>query len=141
MHTVPSRTGATVTGGGPSGTAWKTRLHAVGRPVVSIAVLLAIIWTARTLVDWPQVWVAILDMSWLKITTLVLAAEWNIATYLLVMMSAMPGLWPGAWAPRCNVWLRRSSGWRIVTPTGTGTRRPSAFASRRSVCWQGAGTC
>lgn len=59
---------------------------------MSIAVLLAIIWTARTLVDWPQVWAAILDMSWLEITTLVLAAAWNIATYLLVMMAAMPGL-------------------------------------------------
>ena len=31
-------------------------------------------------------------MSWLEITTLVLAAAWNIATYLLVMMAAMPGL-------------------------------------------------
>jgi uncharacterized membrane protein YbhN (UPF0104 family) len=59
---------------------------------VSIAVVLAILWAARTLVDWSQVWAAILDMSWLEITTLVVAAGWNIATYLFVMMAAMPGL-------------------------------------------------
>jgi uncharacterized membrane protein YbhN (UPF0104 family) len=92
MRAVPSTAAATGTEGGPSGTSWTTRLRAIARPVVSIVVVLAILWAARTLVDWSQVWAAILDMSWLEITTLVLAGAWNIATYLFVMMAAMPGL-------------------------------------------------
>lgn len=62
------------------------------RSVASAATVLAILWAARSLVDWSQVWAAILDMSWLELLTLALAAAWNIATYLFVMMAAMPGL-------------------------------------------------
>ncbi|HEX6254684.1 MAG TPA: YbhN family protein [Euzebyales bacterium] len=62
------------------------------RSVASIAVIAAILWAGRSLVDWSQVWAAILDMSWLELLTLALAAGWNIATYLFVMMAAMPGL-------------------------------------------------
>jgi uncharacterized protein (TIRG00374 family) len=54
--------------------------------------VVGIVWAARTLVDWSQVWAAIVDMSWLELLTLALAGAWNIATYLFVMMAAMPGL-------------------------------------------------
>lgn len=62
------------------------------RASASAAVVLAILWASRTLVDWSQVWAAIVDMTWLELLTLALAATWNIATYLFVMMAAMPGL-------------------------------------------------
>jgi uncharacterized protein (TIRG00374 family) len=62
------------------------------RSVASVAVVAAILWAARSLVDWSQVWAAITDMSWLELVTLGIAAAWNIATYLFVMMAAMPGL-------------------------------------------------
>ena len=71
---------------------WRTRLRSAARPVLSFAVVVAILWGARSLVDWAEVWAAIVGMSWLEITTLLLAAAWNIATYLLVMVAAMPGL-------------------------------------------------
>src|SRR5664279_5086989 len=32
------------------------------------------------------------DMTWLEVTTLVVAAGWNLATYLFVMLATMPGL-------------------------------------------------
>ena len=67
-------------------------LRKVLRPLLSLVVVGAIAWAARTLVDWSEVWAAIVDMSWLEITTLTIAAAWNIATYLFVMMAAMPGL-------------------------------------------------
>lgn len=68
------------------------RVRKILQPLVSLVVVGAIAWAARTLVDWSQVWAAILDMSWLELTTLAIAAAWNIATYLFVMMAAMPGL-------------------------------------------------
>jgi uncharacterized membrane protein YbhN (UPF0104 family) len=87
-HEVSAASGAH--GGGRRPVSAKVRR--VLRPLLSLAVVGAIAWAARTLVDWSQVWAAILDMSWLEITTLAIAAAWNIATYLFVMMAAMPGL-------------------------------------------------
>jgi uncharacterized protein (TIRG00374 family) len=62
------------------------------RSAAAAALVVAILWASRTLVDWSQVWAAVLDMTWLELATLGLAAAWNIATYLFVMMAAMPGL-------------------------------------------------
>lgn len=70
----------------------RRRIPGWARTVASGAVVLAIVLLSRTLVDWSQVWAAILDMTWLELSTLALAAAWNIATYLFVMMAAMPGL-------------------------------------------------
>lgn len=70
----------------------RRRFPAWARAVASAAVVAAILWAARSLVDWSQVWAAIVDMTWLELSTLALAAAWNIATYLFVMMAAMPGL-------------------------------------------------
>ncbi len=38
------------------------------------------------------VWDAVQSMTWLEVTTLVLAAVWNLATYCFVMVATMPGL-------------------------------------------------
>jgi uncharacterized membrane protein YbhN (UPF0104 family) len=68
------------------------RLPNWARTLASGAVVFAIVWASRTLVDWSQVWAAVIDMTWLELATLALAGAWNIATYLFVMMAAMPGL-------------------------------------------------
>ena len=86
-QTVPTPTAGAGGAGRPRG-----RIPGWARSVVSAAVVLAILWASRTLVDWAQVWAAIVDMTWLELSTLALAAAWNIATYLFVMMAAMPGL-------------------------------------------------
>jgi uncharacterized membrane protein YbhN (UPF0104 family) len=41
--------------------------------------------------DFSQVWLHVKAMTWLEITTLVAVALWNLATYWLVMMAALPG--------------------------------------------------
>ena len=43
------------------------------------------------LASYSEVWTAVKEMSWLEITTLALAALWNIVTYWFVMMSSLPG--------------------------------------------------
>jgi uncharacterized protein (TIRG00374 family) len=85
-RTVPTPTA------GDRGAGRRRRIPGWARSVASAAVVLAILWASRTLVDWAQVWAAIVDMTWLELLTLALAAAWNIATYLFVMMAAMPGL-------------------------------------------------
>ena len=42
--------------------------------------------------DFSRVWAAIVDMTWLEMTTLALAATWNLATYAFVMTAALPRL-------------------------------------------------
>lgn len=42
--------------------------------------------------DFRQVWAAIVDMTWLEVTTLLVAAAWNIASYLFVTVAVLPGL-------------------------------------------------
>lgn len=60
--------------------------------LLSAAVVVAVVWYSRSMVDWGQVWVAVVDMTWLELLTLALLAAWNILTYLFVMVAAMPGL-------------------------------------------------
>ena len=42
--------------------------------------------------DFSRVWDAIVDLTWLELFTLALAAAWNIATYAFVMIAALPRL-------------------------------------------------
>lgn len=42
--------------------------------------------------DFSKVWAAIVDMSWLEVLTLLVAAAWNIATYQFVVIAVLPGL-------------------------------------------------
>ena len=41
--------------------------------------------------DFSEVWGHVKAMTWLELTTLTLVALWNLATYWLVMMAALPG--------------------------------------------------
>ncbi|HEY7876219.1 MAG TPA: lysylphosphatidylglycerol synthase domain-containing protein, partial [Actinomycetota bacterium] len=41
--------------------------------------------------DFSKVWTQLKAMTWLEVATLVLVALWNLATYWLVMMAALPG--------------------------------------------------
>ncbi|HKP99814.1 MAG TPA: UPF0104 family protein, partial [Actinomycetes bacterium] len=43
-------------------------------------------------VDVSQVWATLRAMTWLELATLVLAAVWNLVSYLLPQLVAMPGL-------------------------------------------------
>jgi putative heme transporter len=63
------------------------------QPALSIAVVAAVFfWGLPQIADFSQVWTAIIDMSWLEVTTLVLVSAWNIATYMFVAMAVLPGL-------------------------------------------------
>jgi uncharacterized protein (TIRG00374 family) len=43
------------------------------------------------LASYSEVWEAVKAMTWLEITTLIIAALWNIVTYWFVMMASLPG--------------------------------------------------
>lgn len=63
------------------------------RGVISLAVVgLIFVWGLPQIADFGDVWIAITDMSWLEVLTLVVAAAWNIATYMFVAMAVLPGL-------------------------------------------------
>jgi uncharacterized membrane protein YbhN (UPF0104 family) len=47
------------------------------------------------LVDVREVWATLRAMTWLELTTLSLAALWNLVSYLLPQLAALPGLTPG----------------------------------------------
>ena len=55
-------------------------------------VALIFFWGLPQIADFSEVWAAIRDLSWLEILTLLVAAAWNIATYMFVAMSVLPGL-------------------------------------------------
>ena len=66
-------------------------------PIVQTAVavlLIAVIflYILPRIVDYDDVWATIRDMTWLELTTLALLAAWNQITYVLVEISARPGL-------------------------------------------------
>lgn len=67
------------------------------RPVLSGAVSLAIVfgifwYFIPQFTSMSKVWSAITAMTGLEVMTLALAAAWNLATYLFVMVAATPGL-------------------------------------------------
>ena len=57
-------------------------------------VLIAIVflYIMPRIVDYDDVWATIREMTWLELTTLALLAAWNQITYVLVEISARPGL-------------------------------------------------
>lgn len=62
------------------------------RIIASTALVIAIfVFALPKIADISEVWSVIRAMTPLEVATLLLAAGWNIATYWLVMMSAMPG--------------------------------------------------
>jgi len=44
------------------------------------------------IVDFEEVWRVLSQMTWLEATSLAIAAAWNLVTYWLLMMVALPGL-------------------------------------------------
>ncbi|MGH2755806.1 MAG: lysylphosphatidylglycerol synthase transmembrane domain-containing protein [Actinomycetota bacterium] len=64
--------------------------------VVSAVLVVAVFaFALPKLADFSDVWREITEMTWLEIATIVLVGVWNIFTYWLVMMAALP---------RSNVW-------------------------------------
>jgi putative heme transporter len=61
--------------------------------LVSVAIVVAVFWYfIPQFTSVSDIWSSIQAMTWLELTTLVIAALWNLVTYGLVMMSTTPGL-------------------------------------------------
>jgi uncharacterized membrane protein YbhN (UPF0104 family) len=58
--------------------------------VVVIAVVY--LWLLPKLVDVSQVWATLRAMTWLELATLLVAAVWNLVSYMLPQLAALPGL-------------------------------------------------
>jgi len=69
------------------------RRRLVVRALLAVAVIAVVyLGVLPRLVDVSQVWATLRAMTWLELTTLVLAAVWNLLSYLLPQLAAMPGL-------------------------------------------------
>jgi putative heme transporter len=69
------------------------RLRTVLSALVSIALVVGVFWFfLPQFTSISAVWASIRAMTWIEIGTLVLAAAWNLVTYLLVNVATMPGL-------------------------------------------------
>jgi putative heme transporter len=69
------------------------RLRSVLSVAISLALVVAVFWFfLPQFTSLSEVWASIRAMSWLEVTTLAVAAVWNLVTYLLVNVSTMPGL-------------------------------------------------
>jgi len=79
---------------GPAGAARSpSRVRQVVSALGSLAVVIAIFWYfLPQYADISKVGSSVRDMTWLEVTTLVVVAGWNLATYLFVMVATMPGL-------------------------------------------------
>jgi uncharacterized protein (TIRG00374 family) len=71
----------------------KKWLHTALSATVSLALVVGIFWYfIPQFTSMSDVWSEIQAMTWLEVGTLALAAIWNLATYLFVMIATMPGL-------------------------------------------------
>jgi putative heme transporter len=68
--------------------------------VVVIAVVY--LWLLPKLVDVSQVWATLRAMTWLELATLLVAAVWNLVSYMLPQLAALPGLSLGQAALESN---------------------------------------
>jgi uncharacterized membrane protein YbhN (UPF0104 family) len=76
---------------GPAGGRPGRRL--VVRALLAVAVVAVVyLGVLPRLVDVSQVWATLRAMTWLELVTLFLAAVWNLLSYLLPQVAAMPGL-------------------------------------------------
>jgi putative heme transporter len=70
-----------------------SRRRLVVRAVLAVAVVAAVyLGLLPNLVDVDQVWATLRAMTWLELATLLLAAVWNLLSYLLPQLAALPGL-------------------------------------------------
>jgi uncharacterized membrane protein YbhN (UPF0104 family) len=72
-----------------------TRRRLVLRVLLAVAVVaLVYLGLLPRLVDLGQVWATLRAMTWLELATLAGAAVWNLGSYLLPQLAALPGLTP-----------------------------------------------
>jgi uncharacterized membrane protein YbhN (UPF0104 family) len=72
-----------------------SRRRLVVRLLLAVVVVAVVyLWLLPKLVDVSQVWATLRAMTWLELATLLLAAIWNLVSYLLPQLVAMPGLSP-----------------------------------------------
>lgn len=76
--------------GGASG--WKRWAGAAASLVVAVGLLVGVL---PAIADIGEVWRSIQTLTWLESGSLLVLAAWNIVTYQLVIMSALPGLTMG----------------------------------------------
>jgi putative heme transporter len=78
---------------GPAAGGRPSRRRLVVRVLLAVAVVAAVyLGVLPNLVDVDQVWATLRAMTWLELATLLLAAVWNLLSYLLPQLAAMPGL-------------------------------------------------
>jgi putative heme transporter len=77
----------------PAAAGRPSRRRMVVRVVLAVVVVAAVyLGLLPNLVDVSQVWATLRAMTWLELATLVLAAIWNLFSYLLPQLAALPGL-------------------------------------------------
>ena len=70
-----------------------SRRRLLVRVLLAVAVVAVIyLGLGPKLVDVDQVWATLRAMTWLELVTLVAAAVWNLVSYLLLQLAALPGL-------------------------------------------------
>jgi putative heme transporter len=79
--------------GAPASSNRKKRLGTILQIGLAVVVVGAIFFgVLPQIADFSRVWAEISEMTWLEITTLLAFTAWNIVTYWLVMVAALPGL-------------------------------------------------
>lgn len=71
----------------------RSRRGQIIRSALSAALVVAIfVFVLPNVADFSEVWRNIRDMTWLEMTTLLAISVWNLCTYGLLWMAALPGL-------------------------------------------------
>ena len=70
-----------------------SRRQLVVRLLLAVVVIAVVyLWLLPKLVDVSQVWATLRAMTWLELATLLVAAVWNLFSYMLPQLAALPGL-------------------------------------------------
>lgn len=74
---------------GTSPSRWRRLLGVVASVALVAALLVGVL---PAIADFGEVWDAIRSLTWLETASLLVAAGWNIITYQLIILAALPGL-------------------------------------------------
>jgi putative heme transporter len=78
---------------GPATAGRPSRRRLVVRALLAVVVVAAVyLGLLPKLVDVSQVWATLRAMTWLELASLLVAAVWNLVSYLLPQLAALPGL-------------------------------------------------
>jgi uncharacterized membrane protein YbhN (UPF0104 family) len=70
-----------------------SRRQLVVRLLLAVVVIAVVyLWLLPKLVDVSQVWATLRAMTWLELASLLVAAVWNLVSYMLPQLAALPGL-------------------------------------------------